>query len=162
MNWKLFFITFGSIFLAELGDKTQLATISFTADNAKYKWLVFFAAAAALTLTSFLGVFFGHLITKFISPKTIKYAAGILFVGIGFFMLLNAHLESRASDAIEKLNSRIIEIQKIEKCRMCKKFNNLLTENKDKINKNIYIENENLHNEFYCNNCSADELKKIF
>ncbi|MBP7654697.1 TMEM165/GDT1 family protein, partial [Candidatus Dependentiae bacterium] len=55
MNWKLFFVTFASIFLAELGDKTQLATISFTADNVKYKWIVFFAAAGALVFTTFIG-----------------------------------------------------------------------------------------------------------
>jgi len=162
MNWKLFFITFCSIFLAELGDKTQLATISFTADNAKFKWIVFIAAALALTLTSFLGVFFGHILTKYIPPKYIKISAGILFLIIGILMLINAFKnkeESTDKFAMAIINE-IKRIQLIEKCNTCAKFNNFLITNKDKIPENICI-SKNTHNPLNCSNCSTDKLNSL-
>ncbi len=56
MDLKLFLTIFGSIFLAELGDKTQLATLLFASGAETPKWLVFAASASALVLTSALGV----------------------------------------------------------------------------------------------------------
>ena len=161
--FKLFLLTFASIFVAELGDKTQLATISFTADNAKYKWVVFFAAASALCLTTFLGVFFGHIITKFVSPKTIKITAALLFIIIGVFMLVSASREKAGAinETIRKLNAKILEIQKNEKCRLCRKFNDFLLENRDLIDKNITIAQANIHEPMHCANCNTEVLKSI-
>jgi len=160
MNWKLFFVTFASIFMAELGDKTQLATISFTADNAKFKWIVFCAAAGALVATTFLGVFFGHLITRYIPPKYIKIAAGALFVIIGLFMLINTYREPEISTEIARLSTRIREIQQIEKCNLCVKFNNLINENAARLEKTIKPVSENLHQPLNCVECNTEKIKK--
>ena len=161
--FKIFIVTFASIFVAELGDKTQLATISFTADNAKYKWIVFFAAASALCLTTFLGVFFGHLITKFVSPKTIKITAALIFIIIGVFMFVNAIREKdeAINENIIKLNAKILEIQKIEKCRTCRKFNDFINDKSKIIDKKIVIEKTNIHEPFHCENCNTDMLGSI-
>ena len=59
MDWQLFFSTFGVIFLAEMGDKTQLATMLFATDKEVSKYLVFAAASAALVVASALGVLAG-------------------------------------------------------------------------------------------------------
>jgi uncharacterized membrane protein len=161
MNWKIFFLTFGSIFLAELGDKTQLATISFTADNVKYKWIVFISASLALILTSFLGVFFGHLLTKFVSQKIIRICAGILFIIIGIVLLYNSSNPIK-KEYTKKLNKKIQEISKTEKCIKCIKFKNFLEKNKHIKNKfNIDFNNKDLHSELYCENCNTEELNKI-
>ena len=56
MDWKVFATVFGTVFLAELGDKTQLATLLFASKSAASLWTIFFAASAALVLTSAIGV----------------------------------------------------------------------------------------------------------
>ena len=78
---------FVSIFLAELGDKTQLATLLFATDKSLNRWQVFLAAAAALTLSSLLAVVFGDQISRFFSPKVLKTAAGVGFLAIGAWTL---------------------------------------------------------------------------
>jgi len=88
MDLKLLFTTFATIFLAELGDKTQLATLAFSAEG-KSRLAVFIGSAGALVLTSLLGVIFGAAIAKMIPPNTIKIGAGILFVVLGFWMLFS-------------------------------------------------------------------------
>jgi len=88
MDLKLLFTTFATIFLAELGDKTQLATLAFSAEG-KSRLAVFIGSAGALVLTSLLGVIFGAAIAKVIPPNTIKIGAGILFVVLGFWMLFS-------------------------------------------------------------------------
>ncbi len=87
MDWKIFFITFGSIFLAELGDKTQLATFTFST-QAKSPWIVFAASAFALTLSSLIAVLLGQTAEKFIPAHILKGAAGGLFVIIGIWLLV--------------------------------------------------------------------------
>ena len=86
MDLKLLFTTFATIFLAELGDKTQLATLAFSAEG-KSRLAVFIGSAGALVLTSLLGVIFGAAIAKVIPPNTIKMGAGVLFVMLGLWML---------------------------------------------------------------------------
>jgi putative Ca2+/H+ antiporter (TMEM165/GDT1 family) len=81
------FTTFGMIFLAELGDKTQLATFAFAAES-KTRLAVFLGAAGALVLTSLLAVVFGSAVSKLIPPTHIKIGAGVLFVLLGLWMLL--------------------------------------------------------------------------
>lgn len=160
MNWKLFAVTFASIFLAELGDKTQLATISFTADNVKFKWIVFFAAAAALVFTTFIGVFFGHIITKLVSPKLIKIIAAVLFIIIGGIMLYGAAKDSPENSKIQKLSAKIKEIQNIEKCRYCSKFNSFISDNCSDL-KEFEPETGELHPPYNCGDCNTEKLKKI-
>jgi len=83
--------TFGTIFLtvflAELGDKTQLATMLFAAQG-RSKWLVFAAAGAALVVAAGIGVLVGGAIERWVSPRTLKVIAGIGFIAIGLWTLL--------------------------------------------------------------------------
>ncbi|PYQ36196.1 MAG: hypothetical protein DMF54_08015 [Acidobacteria bacterium] len=83
--------TFGTIFLtvflAEVGDKTQLATMLFAAQG-RSKWLVFAAAGAALVVAAGIGVLVGGAIERWVSPRTLKVIAGIGFIAIGLWTLL--------------------------------------------------------------------------
>jgi len=88
MDFKLMLTTFITIFLAELGDKTQLAAFAFSAEG-KSRLAVFLGSAGALTLTSLLAVVFGAAIAKLIPPGYIRAGAGILFVLLGLWMLLS-------------------------------------------------------------------------
>lgn len=89
MDFKILLTTFGMIFLAELGDKTQLATFAFSA-NSSSRVAVFVGSAGALVLTSLLGVVFGGLVGRLVSPQVIKIGAGSLFVILGIWMLISA------------------------------------------------------------------------
>lgn len=84
--WKLVLTTFVSVFVAELGDKTQLATMMFSAE-AKSPWPVFIGAASALVLSSLIGVFVGDALTKVVPAHYIQTGAGVLFVIIGVLLL---------------------------------------------------------------------------
>jgi len=87
MDWKAMVMVFGSIFLAELGDKTQLAIFCFSTVQ-KSKLAVFTGASLALVLTSLLAVMLGALISRYISEmKYIHWGAGILFIIVGVLML---------------------------------------------------------------------------
>ncbi len=90
MDWKVFLTVFAAVFIAELGDKTQLATMLFAADKDVSKTTVFLAASAALILASGLGVLAGSLLAETINPKYLHYAAGVGFVVIGAVTLYNA------------------------------------------------------------------------
>lgn len=90
MDWKIFLTIFASVFIAELGDKTQLATMLFAADKAVSKYTVFFAASAALIVASALGVLAGSVLTEYINEKYLHYIAGIGFILIGLFTLYKA------------------------------------------------------------------------
>jgi putative Ca2+/H+ antiporter (TMEM165/GDT1 family) len=81
---------FVSVFIAELGDKTQIATMLFAAGSGPGKAAVFFAAASALVISTLLAVFAGDLITRFISPPTLKIAAGSGFILVGVWTLISA------------------------------------------------------------------------
>ncbi len=88
MEYKVLFTVFTAVFIAELGDKTQLATLLFAADKEVNKFTVFVGASLALIVASGIGVFAGSVITQFISEKQLNYFAGIGFVGIGIWTLL--------------------------------------------------------------------------
>lgn len=90
MDWKVFLTVFGAVFVAELGDKTQLATMLFAADKEVSKYLVFFAASAALIVASAIGVLAGSLLSEFISEKVLHYIAGTGFIAIGAYTLYTA------------------------------------------------------------------------
>lgn len=87
---KLFFTVFAAVFIAELGDKTQLATVLFAADRNVSKTTVFLGAALALVLTSAIGVIAGSFLSHYISEKHLHLIAGIGFVGIGMWILFKA------------------------------------------------------------------------
>ena len=90
MDWKIFITIFVAVFIAELGDKTQLATMLFATDKEVGKYTVFFAASAALIVASALGVLAGSLLAEYINMKYLHYIAGIGFMLIGAFTLYNA------------------------------------------------------------------------
>ncbi len=86
---RAFLTVFTTVFLAEMGDKTQLATMLFSAEAKVSKWVIFFAAALALVLTSAIGVLVGAQIEKFVSPRTLKVVAGVGFIAIGLWTVFS-------------------------------------------------------------------------
>jgi len=90
MDWKVFFTVFGTVFLAELGDKTQLATMLFASDSNVSKYTVFLAASLALVVAAGLGVLAGTMLGEVINPKYLHYIAGVGFVAIGVFTIVTA------------------------------------------------------------------------
>ena len=87
MNFRLFLSTFGLIFLAELGDKTQLATFTLSASG-ESRMTVFLGAATALVATSAIGVLAGEAVARVIPPLWITRIAGVAFIAMGGLMLL--------------------------------------------------------------------------
>ena len=85
MDWKVFLTTFGTIFLAELGDKTQLATIMMTSET-KVPLSVFAGASLALCLVTLAGVLFGEGLIALIPQHVLKKVAALAFVAIGAWM----------------------------------------------------------------------------
>ncbi len=90
MDVKLLFTVFTTIFIAELGDKTQLATVLFASGKEVSKLTVFIGASFALLLTSAIGVAAGGLISQYLSEKHLHIIAGIGFISIGIWTLLKA------------------------------------------------------------------------
>ncbi len=90
VDWKVLATVFTAVFIAELGDKTQLATMLFAADKAVSKWTVFFGASLALVVASAIGVVAGALLSAYISEKHLHYIAGAGFIAIGVWTLLRA------------------------------------------------------------------------
>jgi Ca2+/H+ antiporter, TMEM165/GDT1 family len=84
--WGIFGSTFLTIFLAEMGDKTQLATLLMSAQSSS-PWIVFAGAAAALIATSLLGVLIGRWLANRLSPKTLETSAGALLLFISVMLL---------------------------------------------------------------------------
>jgi putative Ca2+/H+ antiporter (TMEM165/GDT1 family) len=89
MDWKLFASTFAAIFLAEIGDKTQLATLSLAAGGSS-RWVVFAGSALALVATSALAVLLGEALSRAIPPIWVKRAAGALFILLGLLFLFGS------------------------------------------------------------------------
>lgn len=91
MDWKVFFSTFVLIFLAELGDKTQLSALAFSAGS-KSTWSIFAGASLALVLSTLAAVVIGALLHKqnFIPINTIKACAGALFLVFGILLVREA------------------------------------------------------------------------
>ncbi len=86
MDFKILATTFVTVFLAELGDKTQLATLSFAAGS-QSRWAIFIGSATALVATSAIAVLAGDAVGKVISPALLKRLAGGAFVLIGVWTL---------------------------------------------------------------------------
>lgn len=90
MDFKLLLTVFGTVFLAELGDKTQLATLLFASREGASLLVVFIAASLALVATTAIGVLAGAAISSHVSPKYLSYAAGVGFIVIGAWTLWTA------------------------------------------------------------------------
>jgi putative Ca2+/H+ antiporter (TMEM165/GDT1 family) len=86
MDWKLVATTFGILFLAELGDKTQLAVFTLAAQH-KAPGTVFLGASLALIVVTLLGAYLGGFISNYIPPKTLQIGAGALFMVLGASLL---------------------------------------------------------------------------
>jgi len=81
---------FLSIFVAELGDKTQVATLLFATDPGASRPGVFLASSAALVLSSLIAVVIGTGLSRVVSPSTLKIVAGIGFTVIGLWILVTS------------------------------------------------------------------------
>lgn len=90
MDWKVFLTVFGTVFLAELGDKTQLATVLFATRESIHPILVFVAASLALVATSAIGVAAGTFIADQIDTRVLSYVAGGGFIVIGAWTIFTA------------------------------------------------------------------------
>jgi putative Ca2+/H+ antiporter (TMEM165/GDT1 family) len=90
LDLKILATVFVTVFIAELGDKTQLATLLFAADREVSKWTVFIGAAGALVVAAAIGVLAGSLISQFLSERQLNYIAGLGFIAIGVWTLLRA------------------------------------------------------------------------
>ena len=86
---KTFLTVFFTVFVAEIGDKTQLATMLFAAEAKTSKWMIFGASALALVLAAGIGVLVGAQLERFISPRTLRLVAGIGFIAIGLWTMLS-------------------------------------------------------------------------
>ncbi len=88
MDLKILFTVFITVFIAELGDKTQLATMLFASDKEVSKFTVFLGASLALIVASGIGVLAGGVVSQYISEKQLQYVAGVGFIGIGVWTLV--------------------------------------------------------------------------
>jgi putative Ca2+/H+ antiporter (TMEM165/GDT1 family) len=90
LDLKDLLTVFAAVFIAELGDKTQLATMLFAADKEVSKLTVFLGASAALVVASAFGVFAGSLLADYIDTRTLNWIAGVGFITIGAYTLYSA------------------------------------------------------------------------
>ena len=90
MDIKTLSIVFAAVFIAELGDKTQLATMLFATDKNVSKLTVFFGASLALILASAVSVLAGSFISNYISERSLAIIAGIGFIAIGALTIFRA------------------------------------------------------------------------
>lgn len=89
MDLKTLLTVFTTIFLAELGDKTQLATMMFAAEAKHHPWLLFFTASFALMCAAGIAVVAGSAIAQYIHPRTLSIIAGVGFILIGVWTLIS-------------------------------------------------------------------------
>ena len=86
MDWKIFASTFLTIFLAEMGDKTQFAALA-ASSQTKSTATVLLAVVLALGLAGALGVIFGRFLGNFLNPQIMRYVSGALFILVGIWVL---------------------------------------------------------------------------
>lgn len=87
MDWRVVFTTFGIIFLAEMGDKTQIAAMTMAAEKQK-PWAVFVGASLALAAVSAVGIIVGSALGHYLPLEWIKRVAGVAFIVIGVLVLI--------------------------------------------------------------------------
>lgn len=93
LDWKILGSTFLAVFLAEIGDKTQLATMGLATGGSR--WSVFLGAALALVATSAIAVLAGEAITRLVSPIWLHRAAGVMFLVMGVLFLVSRADETK-------------------------------------------------------------------
>jgi putative Ca2+/H+ antiporter (TMEM165/GDT1 family) len=89
LDLKVLATVFAAVFIAELGDKTQLATMLFAADKEVSKLTVFLGASLALIVASAVGVLAGSVVAEYVSERLLRYVAGIGFIVIGMWTLIS-------------------------------------------------------------------------
>ena len=88
---KTLLVIFGSVLLAELGDKTQMATMLYATDKTVRPLSVFVAASSALVVSTLLAVLFGSTVTRLVPATTLKLIAGIAFIAVGVWTIAGNH-----------------------------------------------------------------------
>ena len=88
---KTLLVIFGSVLLAELGDKTQMATMLYATDKTVRPLSVFVAASSALVVSTLLAVLFGSTVTRLVPATTLKLIAGIVFIAVGVWTIVSNH-----------------------------------------------------------------------
>jgi putative Ca2+/H+ antiporter (TMEM165/GDT1 family) len=88
LDLRLFATVFATIFVAELGDKTQLATHLDATNSSHPKLTVFTASALALVLTSAIAVLAGSIVSDYVSPRALRWIAGLGFIAVGLWVLV--------------------------------------------------------------------------
>ena len=100
MNWSALVSTLGLIFVAELGDKTQLAVVAQTCKHRR-PWAVFFGASLALTAVTLVGALGGQLLGQVIPAPVLKIVAAVAFIAMGLLVGREA-IKASSRDAAEK------------------------------------------------------------
>ena len=90
MEYKTLLTVFVVVFVAELGDKTQLATMLFASGKEVSKLTVFIGASLALVVASAIGVLAGSVLSEHVSERMLRYVAGAGFIAIGTWTLVRA------------------------------------------------------------------------
>jgi len=88
MDIKLFVTVFSTVFVAEIADKTQIATLLYATNAPQSRLTVFCGSAIALTLASAIAVLAGSALSQWIQPKVLSWIAGGAFIGIGVWTIL--------------------------------------------------------------------------
>ncbi len=90
MDWRLFGTVFLTVLVAEIGDKTQLATMLYATDAERSRWTVFAGSATALVLAAGIGVLAGAVLGKAVPPHVVKWIAGFGFIFVGVWTIARA------------------------------------------------------------------------
>jgi putative Ca2+/H+ antiporter (TMEM165/GDT1 family) len=90
MDFKVLLTVFATVFIAELGDKTQLATMLYAADRQVSKLTVFIGASLALIVASGMGVLAGAMISQYVNERILHYVAGAGFILVGIWTITRA------------------------------------------------------------------------
>lgn len=88
--WKAFFLVFISVFLAELGDKTQIATFTYATRKEFPPWAVFGGASFALLTSTALAFFLGYKVGAILPSKLVKIASGLILILMGIWFILRS------------------------------------------------------------------------
>jgi putative Ca2+/H+ antiporter (TMEM165/GDT1 family) len=86
MFWNTLITTFGILFLAELGDKTQLAVLCLASNRQVSQWAVFLGAVLALAVITFLAVFLGRVVGTYLPRQYVRKVAGAVFIVVGLLI----------------------------------------------------------------------------
>jgi putative Ca2+/H+ antiporter (TMEM165/GDT1 family) len=87
VDWKIFIATFSTIFIAEIGDKTQFAAIAASAQTDS-TWSVLMATVLALALAGAIGVLLGSVLSNYIDPHKMRYFSAAAFIGMGIWIAI--------------------------------------------------------------------------